>query len=84
MAVTLAEKKQEQLSQLWRNDNRVYPWAGTGYGVLQAFNTWEHHFKGTRRGTTLAERNMLAAINGDIEKNDRMVYDTMVKVLDNA
>ena len=84
MAVTLAEKKQEQLSQLWRNDNRVSPWAGTGYGVLQAFNTWEHHFKGTRRGTTLAERNMLATINGDIEKNDRMVYDTMVKVLDNA
>jgi len=27
---------------------------------------------------------MLATINGDIEKNDRMVYDTMVKVLDNA
>ena len=84
MALTLQEKKMEQLSQLWRNDNRVSPWAGTGYGVIQAFNTWEHHLKGTRRGTTLAERNMLATINGDIEKNDRMVYDTMIKVLDNA
>lgn len=84
MFTTLKEKKQEQLSQLWRNDNRVSPWAGTGYGVVQAFNTWEQHFKGTRRGTTMAERNMLATINGDIESADREVYATMMRVLDNA
>ena len=84
MASTLQEKKTEQLSQLWRNDNRVSPWANTGYGVIQAFNTWEQHFKGTRRGTTMAERNMLATIKGDIEQNDREVYATMMRVLDNA
>ena len=84
MFTTLQEKKQEQLSQLWRNDNRVSPWANTGYGVIQAFNTWEQHFKGTRRGTTMAERNMLATINGDIEQSDREVYATMMRVLDNA
>src|SRR5690349_12390371 len=61
--VTLREKKTEALSQLWRNDNRVTPWKGTGYGVIQAFNTYEHHFVGTRRGTTKAERNMLSTIN---------------------
>jgi len=82
--LTIQEKKMGQLSQLWRNDNRVSPWANTGYGVIQAFNTWDHHMKGTKGGTTLAERNMIATINGDTEKNDRMVYDTMVKVLDNA
>ena len=83
MALTLQEKKTEQLSTLWRNDNRVSPWAGTGYGVVQCFNTWEQHYKGTRRGTSLAERNMLATINGDIEKTDREVYATMMRVLDN-
>lgn len=82
--LTIQEKKMGQLSQLWRNDNRVSPWTNTGYGVIQAFNTWEHHMKGTKGGTNLAERNMLATINGDVEKNDRMVYDTMMSVLDNA
>jgi phage/plasmid-like protein (TIGR03299 family) len=81
---TLKEKKMGELSQLWNNDNRVTPWKGTGYGVIQAVNTWEHHLKGTRRGTTLAERNMLATINGDIEKSDREVYATMMAVLDNV
>lgn len=81
---TIRERKTEQLSQLWRNDNRVTPWAGTGYGVVQAFNTWEQHFKGTRNGTTMAERNMLATVNGDIEENDRMVYATMMNVLSNT
>jgi phage/plasmid-like protein (TIGR03299 family) len=84
MATTLQEKKTEQLSQLWRNDNRVTPWANTGYGVVQAFNTWGQHFKGTRRGTTMAERNMLATIKGDIEAEDRAVYATMMAVLDNS
>lgn len=81
MAITLQEKKSEELSQLWRNDNRVSPWAGTGFGVVQAFNTWEHHFKGTRRGTSKADRNMLATVNGDIEKHDALIIATMEKVL---
>ena len=82
--LTLKEKKMGELAQLWNNDNRVSPWKGTGYGVIQATNTWEQHFKSTRRGTTMAERNMLATINGDIEKSDREVYATMMAVLDNA
>ena len=81
---TLVEKKKGELSQLWRNDNRVSPWANTAYGTVQAFNTWEQHFKGTRKGTQVAERNMLETINGGIEENDRMVYATMMRVLDNA
>ena len=84
MGTTLREKRMGEMSQLWNNDNRVSPWAGTGFGVMQAFNTWEQHFKGTRRGTTKAERNMLATLNGDIEQNDREVYATMMRVLDNA
>ena len=83
-SITIKEKKMGELSQLWNNDNRVSPWKGTGYGVIQALNTWEHHYKGTRGGTSLAERNMLATINGDIEKNDTETYRVMMSVLDNA
>jgi phage/plasmid-like protein (TIGR03299 family) len=78
---TLKDKKMGELSQLWNNDNRVTPWKGTGYGVVQAVNTWSHHFKGTRRGTTLAERNMLATIDGTIEREDREVYNVMMEVI---
>lgn len=81
-ALTIQERKSEELSQLWRNDNRVSPWAGTGFGVVQAFNTWEHHFKGTRSGTSKAERNALAAVSGDIERSDAEVIATMEHVLD--
>lgn len=84
MAITLQEKKTEELSQLWRNDNRVSPWAGTGFGVVQAFNTWEHHYKGTRKENTKAERNMLSAVKGDFEKHDAEVIATMERVLANA
>ena len=83
-SITIKEKKMGELSQLWNNDNRVSPWKGTGYGVIQALNTWEHHYKGTRGGTSLAERNMIATINGDIEKNDTETYRVMMSVLDNA
>jgi phage/plasmid-like protein (TIGR03299 family) len=81
---TLKEKKMGQLSQLWNNDNRVSPWKNTGYGVVQAVNTWEHHFKGTQKGTSAAERNMLGAVTGEFEKSDREVYNLMLSVLDNA
>lgn len=84
MGTTLKEKKMGELSQLWNNDNRVSPWKNTGYGVIQAVNTWEHHIKGTRGGTSLAERNMLSAIDGSIEKHDANVYATMMAVLDNV
>ncbi|MFD0888759.1 DUF932 domain-containing protein, partial [Streptosporangium algeriense] len=42
-ARTLAETKRDALQQLWRHDSRVAPWAGTGWGVLQAVNTHTHH-----------------------------------------
>jgi phage/plasmid-like protein (TIGR03299 family) len=84
MGATMRKNKMEQLSQLWRNDNRVTPWKGTGYGVIQAVNTWEQHLRGTRRGTSKAERNMVETIDGSIEQNDRKVYATMMRVLDNA
>jgi phage/plasmid-like protein (TIGR03299 family) len=84
MATTIAEKKRGELSKLWISDSRVEPWKGTAFGVVQAFNTWEHHIKGTRGSANVAERNMLGTITGSFQKNDAQVMDTLRKVLASA
>ncbi|MDF5759070.1 DUF932 domain-containing protein [Spongiactinospora sp. TRM90649] len=67
---TLAEAKRDGLVKLWRHDNRVAPWAGTGWGVVQAVNTYVHHEQ-TVRGVSRAERNRLRALTGGVEELDR-------------
>lgn len=77
---THAEKKRQQLTALYENDNRVAPWSGTAFGVTQAFNTWAHHIKATHGATQRAERNMHDAIVGNTSKDDHDVWNTIVKV----
>jgi phage/plasmid-like protein (TIGR03299 family) len=78
-AKTIAEKKQGEILALLANDLRVQPWAGTAFGVVQAFNTWTHHIKGTRGndGGGRAERNMLSALDGSTDKSDAMVLSVL-------
>lgn len=78
--VTLANNKRGEINRLYRFDERVAPWYGTGFGVVQAFNTWEHHVKATRGSTDRAERNMMAAINGDTDKADAEVMRVLAGV----
>lgn len=78
-AQTIARGKQGDIYSLLATDERVAPWSGTAFGVLQAFNTWEHHFKGTRGGTR-AERNMLAALDGSTDKADAEVLKVLAAV----
>lgn len=73
-AITLAENKRDELWRLWRNDERVAPWRGTGLGVLQAKNTYEHHSMNVR-GMSRAERNMLNAVNGQTDKADAQTLE---------
>ena len=40
---TMAANKRDGLNTLLTGDDRVQPWAGTAFGVLQAFNTWNAH-----------------------------------------
>jgi hypothetical protein len=69
-----AEEKKYQLDHLYRIDHRASPWQGTALGVLQAVNTWEHHY-GTVRGATRSERNMLKTVKGDYDTLDRNVME---------
>jgi phage/plasmid-like protein (TIGR03299 family) len=76
---TIADKKRDDLVNLWTNDNRVQPWAGTAYGVVQATNTYAHHIQ-TVRGAVRAERNMLNAITGVTEKDDALTLKILTGV----
>lgn len=61
-AKTLAEKKQEMLLDLWRDDERVAPWRGTKFGVHQAVNTYVTHLQ-TVKGQTREDSNMLKTMH---------------------
>lgn len=79
-SLTMAENKRETLNRLYRWDERVAPWSGTAYGVLQAVNTYTHH-EGIVRGADRAERNMLRAVTGGVDKLDTDTLATLTKVL---
>ncbi|HLR93230.1 MAG TPA: hypothetical protein VK053_01770 [Jiangellaceae bacterium] len=50
---------------------------------MQAVNTFEHN-GAIVRGTSRAERNMLRPVTGDFGATDRMTWNTLTKVLENA
>lgn len=75
---TMAETRQSELLRLWNSDPRVAPWTGTMFGVVQAFNTYEHHCKAVRGGgddedakrAVRMERNMERVLRGELEAFD--------------
>jgi phage/plasmid-like protein (TIGR03299 family) len=79
-ALTIARNEQQALSQLWATDERVTPWTGTAWGVVQAVNTYEHHGKGAR-GASKADRNQLRAVQGKVDAMDRGTLATLRGVL---
>jgi len=80
-AKTLAENKQDKLMSMWLSDDRVSPWAGTAFGVLQLTNTYLQQVAPTNKGTIRYERNVLDAASGKIEKSDKLTLEILEKVL---
>ena len=74
-AVTRAENKRDELEPLYNYDTRVAPWRGSALGVLQEFNTYNHHKVGNDKNR--AERNMVNALMGKTEQSDRKVLDLL-------
>lgn len=70
-AISRAQNKQEAIRHLYKYDPRVAPWQGTGLGVLNAFNTYQHHLSG--KDESRVERNALNALNGKTDDFDREV-----------
>jgi phage/plasmid-like protein (TIGR03299 family) len=79
-AATKNENKRAEIVNLWANDPRCAPWKGTAFGVVQTFNTWQHHFKPTRKDTIRAERNMQDAVKGNTAAEDRRVLNALAAV----
>lgn len=71
LAITKATDNRAQFMTLWNNDERVAPWKGTAYGVLQLVNTHRHHFRPTKGATVRTERNMMDTLTGVTEEQDK-------------
>lgn len=48
---TRSERKRQEITQLYRGDDRVAAWRGTEFGVVQAVNTWQTHMSQLRNMT---------------------------------
>ena len=76
-AVTLSENRRESLTELLKSDPRCAPWNGTGWGIVQAVNTFDQHFSSVHSGGNDAanvkqqmrwQRSILNTLNGDLDK----------------
>lgn len=77
---TFASNRRTKLGELWQFDNRVSPWRGTAWGVLQAVNTYEHHH-GTVRGASRPERNLSRTVTDHADTLDSTTLATLDRVL---
>lgn len=57
------------LDDMWKTDERVAPWAGTAFGVLQLTNTYRTQIRPVR-GTQRADRVMSDVVLGQGQKDD--------------
>lgn len=70
------------LTQLYRSDSRMAPWAGTAFGALQAVNTYRHHVQVAKNvDGGRPERNMINRLDGTSHKADAKTMDLLTAVL---
>jgi len=48
---TRSKRKRQEITQLYKGDERVQGWRGTEFGVVQAVNTWQTHMSQLRNAT---------------------------------
>lgn len=81
-ARTKLGNKQDAIFDLYKNSPMVAPWKGTKLGVIQAFNTYQHHLSGT--DAKRAQRNLSNAVMGKTDDADAEVLKAIELVLTNA
>lgn len=80
-AITMAERRRDSLVYMYNHDERVTPWKGTAFGVLQAVNTHDQHESRINQGTVRLERNMHRTATGYYDKFDRDMNRTLQTIL---
>jgi phage/plasmid-like protein (TIGR03299 family) len=78
-ATDTAMAKVDILTNLWKHDNRVTPWKGTEFGVLQTANTYMHHFAPVK-GATRADRNAERLVMGKVDAMDAHALKVLATV----
>lgn len=84
--MTQAENKRAALHQLYTSDVRVAPWTGTGWGVMQAVNTWGQHMQTIRNigqqdpGAARYDRSLMSALDGSLDTQAQQVKRTLALV----
>jgi phage/plasmid-like protein (TIGR03299 family) len=79
--ITLAENKRADIANLYHNDERAAPWAGSALGVMQAVNTYNNHEATIRNAEHRAERVADNLVTGKIASLDSLAWETLNKVL---
>lgn len=77
---TMAKNKRQGLSELWFNDLRVTPWAGTAWGALQAISTYQQHERSVQNMTRV-ERNWLNFLGSRQANEETEAMEALAKVL---
>lgn len=83
---TMAENKRGELNRLYRWDERVAPWKGTGWGVYQAVNTYDQHIAIARglgdgnQAQARFDRSLMALSGGDLDKQVTTVRELLTAV----
>lgn len=85
---TVAEKKRDELTLIYRKDERASQWQGTALGVYQTTNTWNQHFarvnKSNGAETARAERNFHNFLMGKTAEQDSEAMNKLQLVLSAA
>lgn len=79
-AVTRWENRTGALRNIYETDERVVEVAGTGWGVVQTFNTWRQWEQPTRSKDGPFGRAMGRFLSGGTETADRRVADVVASV----
>lgn len=79
-AKTRSENRRASVKGLYHNSPMVSPWAGTAWGVVQAFNT-DRHYGGTVKMVTRTERIFERALTSDISSGDTETIEAIDRVL---
>lgn len=80
--ITVAEKKREEITAIYANDDRAAQWNGNAFGALQAFNTWNHHFAQVRKGAPRIVRNMENVVSDKMGNADNAILNAISVVTD--
>jgi len=75
--ITVANKKREEVTAIYANDDRAAQWNGTAFGALQAFNTWNHHFAQVRKGAPRVIRNMENVVSDKMNNADNAILEAL-------